>query len=71
MKSLKKLQDKNRKLLKIVGPDANEMFKKMGSDSYGKFHKLGPLDLFDFLLLPNKIKNKLKNAGHESTTPRT
>lgn len=71
MKSLKELYDKNRKLIKTIGPDENEMFRKMGPDPYATFHELGPLDYFDFLFLPNKIKNKLKNAGHESTTPRT
>lgn len=71
MKSLKELQDKNRKLPKIIGPDANRLFKELGSNSYVTFHELGPLDLFDFLLLPNKIKNKIKDARHEPIKQKT
>lgn len=70
MKSLKELQSKNIKLVKIFGPDEENMFKELGSDPYTAFHKLGSLNYFDFLFLPNKIIDILQEAEYEAVNGR-
>ena len=71
MKSLKELQNKNRKLLKIVDSDAEKMSHELGPEPYPTFYELGPLDLLDFLLIPSKIKSRLQKIRYEPIKQKT
>lgn len=67
MKSLKELQCKQVRLIKIHKIDLS----KLGPNPYGAFHELGPLNDFDFHCLPHKIIDILADTKHDPTKPKT